>query len=323
MQPQAGPPRLAEEGFFFVGGRKKTIASPFYGPTGLSGPGEITVAQMYVHYRVPAGASRLPVVLVHGSNHTGMTYETTPDGRQGWASYFAHNGHPVYVVDHVGRGRSGFDPTPISDAVARPAAAGLHPAPLYPQQAAWVNFRFGPRFGEPFPGLQFPLDAFDDYLAQLVPNAEDLAEGPNGERTVAALGALLERIGPAVLMVHSQSGLYGLEVVRRNAGAVRALVNVEGGCAPLSDDGVDALRSVPFLSLWGDFSAGAVGANGDARRNGAVDLVRRLNDAGGRATFCLLPDQGIFGNSHMMMLDRNNLEVADVVERWLASVLGG
>jgi hypothetical protein len=43
--------------------------------------------------------------MVHGSGHTGVTYETTPDGREGWATYFARKNFPVYVIDHVGRGR--------------------------------------------------------------------------------------------------------------------------------------------------------------------------------------------------------------------------
>src|SRR4249920_1302276 len=77
-------------------------------------PAHITVNQMYVHYRIPASKHGVPVVMVHGSNHTGMTYETTPDGREGWATYFLRKGFSVYVVDHSGRGRSGFDPTPVN-----------------------------------------------------------------------------------------------------------------------------------------------------------------------------------------------------------------
>src|SRR6187455_3462299 len=89
-------------------------AATLGGPLTLADPGRITVNQMYVHYRVPAAAKGVPVVMVHGSNHTGVTYETTPDGREGWATYFVRQGHPVYVVDHAGRGRSGFDPTALN-----------------------------------------------------------------------------------------------------------------------------------------------------------------------------------------------------------------
>ena len=110
-----GKLELEDEGGFFVGAKK--VSSTYPGAslaTGPAAPGSITINQMYVHYRIPAGPKGVPLVLVHGSNHTGMTYETTPDGREGWATYFARKGHPVYVVDHSGRGRSGFNPTPIN-----------------------------------------------------------------------------------------------------------------------------------------------------------------------------------------------------------------
>ena len=76
---------------------------------------------------------------------------------------------------------------------------------------------------------------------------------------------------------------------------------------------------VPVLSLWGDNSVGAKQTvNGDARRNGCRDAVNAIKAAGGRAALAVLPDLGIRGNSHMMMMDRNNLQVADVILKWLA-----
>ena len=72
--------------------------------------GHITVNQMYVRYMVPQGGDRnVPVVMVHGATLTGKSWETTPDGRMGWDEYFVRKGHPVYVPDQVGRGRSGFN----------------------------------------------------------------------------------------------------------------------------------------------------------------------------------------------------------------------
>src|SRR5918912_2901869 len=119
----AGPLVLEREGSFFVNG--KTIETKYPGAslvTGPADPGHITVNQMYVQYRVPPGANGIPIVMVHGSNHTGATYETTPDGREGWGTYFVRRGFPVYIVDHSGRGRSGFDPTAINQVRDAPGA---------------------------------------------------------------------------------------------------------------------------------------------------------------------------------------------------------
>jgi len=316
-----GPLTLEDEGAFFVGG--KTITSNYPGAslvTGPAAPGKITVNQMYVHYRIPAAKHGVPVVMVHGSNHTGMTYETTPDGREGWATYFVRKGSSVYVVDHSGRGRSGFDPTPFNQVRDQ---AGANPASLPTlflgtHERAWLNFRLGASYPVPFPGLQFPLEALEQYTMQLVPNAETSLAG-GGANTVDALAALLDRIGPSVVIVHSQAGTYGLDVVRKRANLVKALVTVEGGCDGFTDkDASSSFAKVPVLSLWGDNSVGAKQTvNGDARRNGCLAAVNAIKAAGGRATLTLLPEAGIKGNSHMMMMDKNNLQVADVILKWL------
>src|SRR5262252_6706814 len=68
------------------------------------------------------------------STHPGTTYETTPDGREGWATYFARKGFPVYVVDHSGRGRSGFNPTVINRARAESNAALLPDIQIAPRE---------------------------------------------------------------------------------------------------------------------------------------------------------------------------------------------
>ena len=321
-----GPLTLEDEGSFFVNG--KIITSDFPGAsliTGPSPPGRIMVNQMYVHFRIPVAKKGIPVVMVHGSTHTGMTYETTPDGREGWATYFVRKGAPVYVVDHAGRGRSGFDPTPINRMRDQPGGnpATLPTLLLGSHERAWPNFRFGPQYPEPFPGLQFPLEALDQYLMQLVPNAETTLVGV-GDNTVNALAALLDKIGPAIVIVHSQSGVIGLDLVKKRPQLVKALVTVEGGCDNFAAADVPSAYSrVPVLSVWGDNSVGAKGTvNGDARRNACAAAIDAIKAGGGRAAFLLLPDMGIKGNSHMMMMDRNNLQVADVVMKWLEENAG-
>ena len=315
---------LDDEGSFFVNGRK--IQSEHPGAslvTGRQPPGSIIVNQMYVHYRIPADRKGVPVVMVHGSGHTGMTYETTPDGREGWATYFVRKGHPVYVVDHAGRGRSGFDPTPVN-AVGDKAAPPEKMPSLFlgTIERSWANFRFGPEYPKTFPNVQFPIPQMEQYLAQLVPNTEVTLAGV-GRNTVEALAALLDKIGPAVIMVHSQSGVYGLDVVRLRPNLVRALVSVEGGCETVTPKDIETpFVKVPMVSVWGDNSKGAWGVNGDKRRDGCQQAVNLINKGGGKAPFALLPEMGIAGNSHMMMMDKNNLQVADVIQKWIMENAG-
>jgi pimeloyl-ACP methyl ester carboxylesterase len=318
-----GPLTLQDEGSFFVNGQ--SYRSEYPGASLNTGPapaGNITINQMYVHFRIPAAKKGVPIVMVHGSQHTGMTYETTPDGREGWATWFVRQGHPVYVVDHSGRGRSGFNPTPVN--AVRDGGADPKTLPSFflgPIDRAWANFRFGAEYPKPFPNVQFPLEALDQYLAQLVPNAEGTLKG-GGANTINALAALLDKIGPAVIFVHSQSGAYGLDVVRKRPNLVKGLVSVEGGCETVTaDDASKFFPTVPFVSVWGDNSVGAWGVNGDKRREGCVQAVKRIQGAGGNATFLLLPEAGVAGNSHMMMMDKNNLQVAGMIRKWMADVV--
>ena len=92
----------------------------------------------------------------------------------------------------------------------------------------------------------------------------------------------------------------------------------EGGCETLTQDDVAKFFArVPFVSVWGDNSVGAWGVNGDKRRGGCVQAVNLLNGGGGKGTFLLLPEAGIPGNSHMMMMDKNNLQIAGLLRKWI------
>src|SRR5262245_18068065 len=94
------PPALASSGVFHAGGRYDK-----------DHPDQHSVGQMYVEYQIPAVQTHpFPIVLVHGGGQTGAGWQTTPDGRPGWAQYFLKRGYPVYVVDQVARGRSPYAP---------------------------------------------------------------------------------------------------------------------------------------------------------------------------------------------------------------------
>ncbi len=133
-----------------------------------------------------------------------------------------------------------------------------------------------------------------------------------------ALGALLDKIGTAIVIVHSQSGAYGMDLVRLKAIKMRAFINVEGNCGPVNMAEVTKIFArVPLLSVWGDNSEGAPGPNGDERRNGCLDTVDALKSVGGDAKFLLLPEAGHKGNSHMLMMDKNNIAIADLLIGWM------
>lgn len=316
-----GPLNVADEGVFFVGGRNAVSRFPGVSPAGPVPPGTVTVDQMYVHYRIPANqASRIPIVLVHGGGLTGASYETTPDGREGWATYFVRKGHAVYVVDTPGRGRAGFNATALNQAKIESDTKAL-PSPMLMVTAelAWSLFRFGPSHGTAYPGTQYPTQAAPEFGAQGVPFAEVTLEGGAMQTAPRALAALLDKIGPAVVMVHSLAGPFADALVALRPGLVHAVVNIEGAQAIVPTDAqIAAYKGVPVLELFGDYLEAPV-FTGRPRYEARKSVVHRINrNEGGRATLVTLPDVGIKGNSHMMMQDRNNLQVADFILKWLA-----
>ena len=230
VQAADTPLVLKAQGSFFVGGEKVEQAQ---GELGDLGPGgHITVNQMYVRYMVPQGGDgNVPVVMVHGATLTGKSWETTPDGRMGWDEYFVRKGHPVYVPDQVGRGRSGFNQAVFNNVRAGSAPGNSLPRWIrFSDEVVWPNFRIGAKPGAPYPDTQFPVTALDELSKQGVP---DVSFGgvPNPNPTLKALSDLASQVNGAVLMGHSQSGAFPLAAALLESAAAKGLVLVEpGGC---------------------------------------------------------------------------------------------
>jgi pimeloyl-ACP methyl ester carboxylesterase len=135
------------------------------------------------------------------------------------------------------------------------------------------------------------------------------------ELTLDAYDALLQRVGPAVVMAHSQGGFFAWNAAQRRPDALRALVLVEP--ASVGDPArIANLRDIPVLMIYGDY------IKEDARwpdiRARGVAFAESLRAAGGKVDIVDLPEHGITGNSHMIMMDRNSDQVAALVQGWLA-----
>jgi pimeloyl-ACP methyl ester carboxylesterase len=306
----AQPLIIEQQGSFFVGGRD--LNSSALGPAKFAiRPGTITVDQVYVRYQTPPQAAAKPnIVLIHGCCLTGKSWETTPDGRMGWDEYFVRRGFATYVIDQAWRGRSASDPSMIN-AVAdgRQPVSKLSPLFSASHESAWVLFRLGPRYGEAYPGLKFPVGAVHALWQQMVPDSAFALPTPNP--TVPALGELTQRIGASILISHSQSGIYPFQVADRRF--IAGIIAIEPAACPGPDRA--AATSIPVLVLFGDHAvASPVWGPIVKSCRAYTETVRK---AGGRADIVVLPEIGIVGNSHMLMQDTNNLQIADLLMAWI------
>jgi hypothetical protein len=185
---------------------------------------------------------------------------------------------------------------------------------------------------EPHVAPQFPLDAVAEYYKQLVPNAEATLPGstcatcmpqelsPANTWTPQNLATLVERLGGAIVATHSQSGIMGHHMIRilkerGHADLVKGLITVEGGCS-LAQSGLAAedFDAIPYLAIKGDYTATS------AQCQESVDAInaRRAQGMGSaKAEYVKLDERGMLGVTHMMMLDANNLEIADLMLEWV------
>jgi pimeloyl-ACP methyl ester carboxylesterase len=369
--------RIARQGFFFVNGQyfTDTGSVDLPGMPAASGPGGDRMDnQMYVEYQVPANVRHpYPLVLIHGGSQTGVNFKGTPDGREGWGTWFVRKGYTVYIVDQVGRGRSpAVNPLPPAPEVY--ATPFGRPSNTESRMRNWTKLEeFGlwpnAHLHTQWPGTGEPGDsAFDQFFASQIQSRLD----PTGTATQAAAqqagAALLDRIGPAIVVTHSQSGTFGFLMADARPDLVKGVVTIEGGGTPYTYPVIGppayfgnpipsatwGLTSVPItyspevtepaqlsfvqeaapdpgklIRCWLQAEPAKelpnlqkmphllIVAEASSAANTNHCVSKYLTQAGVENTWVNLADVGIHGNGHMMMWEKNNIEIAQFIGSWL------
>jgi pimeloyl-ACP methyl ester carboxylesterase len=309
---------VKEVGSFHVGGRTAALSgmptsdvvfSPGAPAIKVDPNGEFEAEQMYVQYvKLAQPKAKVPILLWHGGGLTGVTWETKPDGKPGWQQFFLNAGYDVYVSDAVERGRASWARYPEI----------FKSEPMFrTKKEAWELFRIGPSYeigGQrvAFEGQQFPIEAFDQFAKQGVPRWVT-----NDEATQKAYDALVEKVCPCVVVVHSQGGNFGFNAALAAPDKIKAVVAIEPSGAPdPAKVDVGKLKGVPHLIVWGDFRDKV--AVWQRLPIAPTKYRDALVAAGGNADVFDLPVMGIKGNTHMLMMDRNSDDVARLVHDWIA-----
>ncbi len=307
------PLHIARQGSMEAGGRVIHCATNDGGNPNSQRwpPGRVVVDNVYATYQYPADQKYpYPIIFNSGGGHTARVYDTTADRLDGWLTLFLREGFATYGVDRVNTGRSGTDICKINAVrLGRAPVSELPAINRYAFESSWVTFRWGPRFGEPYPDTQFPVEAADNYYPQTVSTYRDPDET---KKTVAALAALLDKVGPSIVQTWSSSGLYGYLTAIERPDAVKAILAVEtsvGAFDNIPADKLQILARVPILIVIGD------------RANDRVESSRafekKMKGLGADVTIDVLPEAGIKGNGHTLMLERNNKEIMLRMIGWL------
>jgi pimeloyl-ACP methyl ester carboxylesterase len=353
------PLSIARQGYVFAGGKYSTVNGR-----------QVMSGQLYAEFQIPSRQTHpWPIVMIHGGSQSGTNFTGTPDGREGWAQFFLRRGYPVYVVDQPGRGRAAYEIDLYGP------AAPLNLETTQRQFVAPERYNRWPQAGlhTQWPGKGGPGDpVFDQFYASQIPSMQNFTLQQSLNRD--AIVALLEKIGPSVLLTHSQSGAFGWPVADARPDLVKAIVAIEPNGPPFFNvENVPApewFRDVPTrIRSWGvtavplAYSPAAATSSDLAivqqDKPDGPDLVRcwmqdtparllpnlqklpiviltaeasyhapydhctvkYLEQAGVRPAWIKLGEVGIHGNGHMMMLEKNNQDIADVMVKWLDKAL--
>src|SRR5215467_11009270 len=311
---------VAEVGSFHVGGRavsltglptRDVVFTAGSAPIKVDPNGDFEVEQMYVGYtKLAQPKARYPLLLWHGGGLTGVTWETKPDGKPGWQLFFLRAGHDVYVSDAVERGRASWARYPEI----------FTSEPLFrTKKQAWEDFRIGavgsyranPAERVALPGQLFPLEAFDQFFKQGVPRWST-----TDAQIQAAYNQLVQKVCPCVIVVHSQGGNFGFNAALAAPDKVKALIAIEPSGAPPDTANLAAVKDMPQLILWGDFIPQS--ELWTKLSQASIKYHKALSAMGGKVDFVSLPESGIKGNGHMLMMDTNSDQVAELVQKWMA-----
>jgi hypothetical protein len=170
-----------------------------------------------------------------------------------------------------------------------------------------------------------------EYYKQLVPNGEATLPGskcatcdpadiqPANTWTPMNLALLVEKLGGAIVVTHSQSGIMGHHMTRilkerGHLNLLKGLVTIEGGCS-LPNSGLTAadFDKIPYLALKGDYTVTSPQCQETVN---AINTRRAAKLGTAKAEYMKLDEMGILGVTHMMMLGTNNLQIADIMMAW-------
>jgi pimeloyl-ACP methyl ester carboxylesterase len=347
--PAVDQSAVGQRGYFYVGGK-------YVGEPG----NRIMQGQAYVEVLAPKEVRRpFPLVLIHGAAQTATNWMGTPDGRKGWAEYFVEQGYTVYMIDQPMRGRSAAHP---SDGPTRMFSAQNEEWQFtaVEKEARWPQAKLhtqwpgdGPKKG------QIGDPVFDAFYATQVETV--ISNEETQRRNQEAGAALLDRIGSAIILTHSQSGPFGWLIADARPTLVKAIIAVEPAGPPFEAtiNGTGKARAwgptdipITYVPLVTDPAQIAIEREAEAdgpdlfvcwmQKTPARQLVslkyipamvmageasyhqvydhctaKYLNQAGVKTDYIRLQDKGIRGNGHMVMIEKNNLDIAHVIDEWI------
>lgn len=281
---------------------------------------------MFVQYFLPARSRHdVPVVMIHGGGGQGTDWLETPDGRDGWVDYFVADGWDVYVVDRPGHGRSQSNSS-CGNGMVGVANSAVISRLSTSAPSVWPG-------GEPTP----TNEAVIGWTA-----SSATAPYCGNEIAAEAISALLDEIGPAILLAHSAGGGSTFLVPDLNPDNVVGIIAFEAaGANPLAAGFGGGPPAIAAFEIEPAFPQNFEAVDNDGCEMQGSNPSRLVNfaelpvvllstemglatkeditcqaaiwqQAGADASAVYLPDRGLMGGGHFAMAQLDNAQYAEV-----------
>lgn len=317
---------IEEQGSFTVGGTVIEHPGEYTSPDSPDGQ-TLHGDHAYVFYQKPVNARKLPLVFLHGIFQFSKTWETTPDGREGFQNIFLKRGFSTYNVTQPRRGHAGRSTVDATVSAT-------------PNEQRWFNiFRVG-IWPDYFEGVQFPKDeeSLNQYFRQITPNIGAIDLHKNSD----VMAELFDQLGGGIMVSHSHGGAHTWLTIPKTNNIKGVVAWEPGGFYSFPDDEprpktdfqdereyilvssevFKSFTKMPIIIIYADYIPDKPSGNPAQDEWGVRLQLARLwadavNKRGGDVTVIHLPEIGIYGNTHFPFSDLNNIEMADLMSNWL------
>lgn len=330
---------VKEKGIFYVGGHYTGTENAHY-----------HCNQMYVEVYTPIEQIHpYPLIMFHGAGQTNVNWIITPDGRMGWADYFVSKGYQVYLAEQPARGRSAWHPDengPTIHHSTESLARFTSNQGNWPQSCKHSQWPAGDNTLEQFHSSQV------EYLPSNLDSQALVLEA--GRKLLKLIGPAVlithSQAGPfGWLLADDQpdlvKGIIALEPsgppfsadlsdpIPRNYGITELPLHFEPAISSKNDIELQLLKSPhsglndgwimknPRYKLPAFDKIPVLLMVSETSYHAGYDHLTSifLEQTGVKHDFVRLEDINIYGNGHMMMLERNNLDIADRIDSWITA----
>ncbi len=272
----------------------------------------------HVEYLIPKKPRKVSLFMWHSSSVS--VWQNRWDGGEGFQTIFLRRGYPIYLWDGPGVGRANW------------GCESHSYSPSFMDQGNFIAWRFGKSPGEWFPGIQFPIEDKEALNQAMRGRYLEFDTLDNALLQSNAASKAFDRIGPTVALTNSAGGWRAL-MTRLKSDNVVGIVAYEtpGLIFPIENgyitdkdspfgpyvvplDEFNRLTEIPIQLVFGDNTQDT---QWEPRLERARNFARIINENGGDAEVLVLPEVGLYGNTHIPMMDLNNIEVADLLSEWL------